>query len=68
MTATGAETFVKGVAAGVTALKDKTTALENHTATAKMQQKAVELDIEALETKTGLDLASLKLAANSITL
>lgn len=67
-TATGLETFVKGLAAGVTALNDKTTALENHTATAKMQQKAVELDIEALETKTGLDLASLKLAANSISL
>jgi phage shock protein A len=65
-TATGLETFVKGLAAGVTALKDKTTALENHTATAKMQQKAVELDVEALEAKTGLDLASLKLAANSV--
>lgn len=65
-TATGLETFVKGLAAGVTALKDKTTALENHTAAAKMQQKAVELDVEALEAKTGLDLASLKLAANSV--
>jgi len=67
-TTTGVETFIKGMAAGVTVLKDKTTALENHTATAKMQQKAVELDVEALETKTGLDLSSLKLAANSITL
>ena len=67
-TATGLETFVKGLTAGATVLKDKTTALENHTATAKVQQKAVELDVEALEAKTGLDLASLKLAANSITL
>lgn len=67
-TTTGVETFIKGMAAGVTVLKDKTTALENHTATAKMQQKAVELDVEALETKTGLDLSALKLAANSITL
>jgi hypothetical protein len=68
MTTTGLETFIKGLVAGVSILKDKTTALENHTATAKMQKKAVELDIEALEAKTGLDLSALKLAANSLTM
>jgi hypothetical protein len=68
MTATGAETFVKGVAAGVSVLEDMTKVLFNRNANAEWKKKAVELDIEALETKTGLDLASLKLAANSITL
>lgn len=65
-TLTGLETFVKGLAMGVTALNDKTTALENHTAVAKTQQKTVEVDVEAQEAKTGLDLAALKLAANSV--
>jgi hypothetical protein len=68
MTATVAETFVKGVAAGVSVLEDMTTALFDRNANVEWKKRAFELDIEALETKTGMCLAGLKLAANSISM
>jgi hypothetical protein len=68
LSSTGVGVSVNGLNTGVTLLKDRTNSLENYIATLKSQQKAADVAIEAQETKTGVDVAALKFAANQSTM
>jgi hypothetical protein len=62
------EVSINNMSFGLSMLEERSGSLENRLKPVKFSQNALEAEIKALETATGIKLSNLKLAANSISM
>jgi hypothetical protein len=65
---TSVEVSINNISFGLSVLEERSGSLEHLLKPAKFSQNALEAEIKALETATGIKLSNLKLAANSISM